>query len=71
MLVTKLYNVDQIFGFSTFYVFLDFYTHKNKSIKVRSNVKTIKTMHITRCMMHKYMTMKHLMHEGFYKNRKN
>ena len=28
-------------------------------------------MHIKRCMMHKCMTMKHLMHEGSYKDRKN
>ena len=61
----------KLFEFFTFYVFLDFYTHKNKSIKERSNAKTIKTMHIKRCMMHKCMTMKHLMHEGSYKDRKN
>ena len=58
-------------NFSLFMWFLDFYTHKNKSIKVRSNAKTIKTMHMKRCMMHKCMTMKHLMHEGSYKDRKN
>ena len=28
-------------------------------------------MHIKRCMMHKCMIMKHLMHEGSYKDRKN
>ena len=28
-------------------------------------------MHIKRCMMHKYMTRRHLKHEGFYKDRKN
>ena len=28
-------------------------------------------MHIKRCMMHKCMTMKHLMHEGSYKDRNN
>ena len=50
--------------------FLDFYTHKNKSIKVRSNVKTT-TMHIKRCMMHKCMIMRHLMREGSYKDQKN
>ena len=55
----------------TFYVFLDFNTHKNKSIKVWSIEKTTKTMHIKRCMMHKCMTMKHLMHEESYKDRKN
>ena len=54
--------------FFTFYVFLDFYTQKNKNIKVRSNAKTIKTMHIKICMMHKCMTMKHLMYEGSYKD---
>ena len=29
----------KLFEFFTFYVFLDFYIHKNKSIKVRSNAK--------------------------------
>ena len=58
----------KFFEFSTFYVFLDFYKYKNKSIKVWSNAKT---MHIKRCMMHKCMTMKHLMHEESYKDRKN
>ena len=61
----------KFFEFLTFYVFFGFFTHKNKSIKVRSNAKTIKTMHIKRCMMHKCMTMKHLMHEGSYKDQKN
>ena len=28
-------------------------------------------MHIKRCIMHKYMTMKHLMHKWSYKDRKN
>ena len=28
-------------------------------------------MYIKRCMMHKCMTMKHLMHEGSYKDQKN
>ena len=51
--------------------FCVFYTHKNKSIKVRSRAKTTTKMHIKRCMMHKCMTMKHLMHEGSYKDRKN
>ena len=41
-----------------FYVFLDFYTHKNKSIKVKSNAKTTKIIHINKCMI-----MKHLMHK--------
>ena len=40
------------FKFVTFYVFLDFYTHKNKSIKVRSNAKIIKTMHMQDAQMH-------------------
>ena len=40
------------FKFVTFYVFLDFYTHKNKSIKVRSNEKIIKTMHMQDAQMH-------------------
>ena len=61
----------KLFEFFTFYVFLDFYTQKNKNIKVRSNAKTIKTMHIKRCMMHECITMKHLMHERSYKDQKN
>ena len=61
----------KLFEFSTFYVFLDFLHTQNKSIKVRSNTKTTKTIHIKRFMMHKCMTMKHLMHEGSYKDRKN
>ena len=28
-------------------------------------------MHIKRCKMHKCITMKHLMHEGSYKDQKN
>ena len=68
--VLKTYAI-KLFEFSTFYAFLDFYTPKNKNIKVRSNAKTTKTMHIKRCMMHKCMTMKHLMHEGSYKDQKN
>ena len=55
-------------NFSLFMWFWIFYTHKNKSIKVRSNAKTTKTMHIKRCMMHKCMTMKHLMYEESYKD---
>ena len=61
----------KLFEFSIFMCFQIFYTYKNKSIKVRSNVKTTKTMHIKRCMSHKCMTMKHLMHERSYKDRKN
>ena len=30
----------KLFEFFAFYVVLDFYTYKNKSIKVRSNAKT-------------------------------
>ena len=33
-------------NFTFFMWFWNFYTHKNKSIKVKSNAKTIKTMHI-------------------------
>ena len=60
----------KLFEFSTFYVFLDFLLTQNKSIKVRSIAK-IKTMHIKRCMMHKCMIMKYLMHEESCKERKN
>ena len=28
-------------------------------------------MHIKRCMMHKFMTTRHLMHEWSYKDQKN
>ena len=62
----------KLFEFYTFYVVLDFYSHKTKTKKKkqkkRSNAKTIKTMHIKRFMMHKCMTMKHLMHKGSYKD---
>ena len=54
--------------FFTFYVFLDFYTHKNKCMKVRSKTKT---MHIKNCMMHKCMRTKHLMHGESNKDSKN
>ena len=64
---TYMIKLFEFFTFMCFWIF----THKNKSIKERSNAKTIKTMHIKRCMMHKCMTMKHLMHEGSYKDRKN
>ena len=59
----------KILEFFTFYVFLDFYTYKNKNIKSKIKNKN-KTMHRERCMMHKCMKMKHLMHKEFYKDRK-
>ena len=63
--------IESIFlNFPFFMCFWIFYTHKNKGIKVRSNAKTTKAMHIQRCMMHKCMTIKHLMYEGFYKDKK-
>ena len=54
----------KLFEFFTFYEVLDFYSPKTKTTKIRSNAKTIKTMHIKRCTMHKCMTMKHLMHDN-------
>ena len=65
--VLKTYT-NKLFEFFTFYVILDFYTHQNKAVKVRSNAKT---MQIKKCKMHKCMIKKHLMHEGSYKDRKN
>ena len=35
-------NVDQTFGFSTFYVFLDFLTQKQEMIDKKKKVKTFK-----------------------------
>ena len=65
-------------NFLNFSLFMWFgiFTHtklkqKKNKIKIRSNAKTIKTMHIKRCMIHKCMTIKHQMHEGSYKDRKN
>ena len=59
---------DQTFLIFHFLCVFEFLHTQNKNIKVRSNAKTIKTMHIKRCMMHKCMTMKHLMHEGSNKD---
>ena len=64
------YIESNFLNFPFFMCFWIFYTHKNKGIKVRSNAKTTKAMHIQRCMMHKCMTIKHLMYEGFYKDKK-
>ena len=64
------YIKSNFLNFPFFMCFWIFYTHKNKGIKVRSNAKTTKAMHIQRCMMHKCMTIKHLMYEGFYKDKK-
>ena len=52
----------------TFYVIFGILHTQNKDIEVRSNAKTTKIMHIKRCMTHKYMTIKHLMHKGSYKD---
>ena len=67
VICAHIYTI-KLFEFFTFYVVLDFYLDKTKTKKIRTNVKTFKTMHIKRCMMHKCMTMKHLMHEGSYKD---
>ena len=43
--------------------------NKYKTELVKETCK--KKMHIKRCMMHKFMIMKHLIHEESYKDRKN
>ena len=44
---------DQTFWIFHFLCVFEFLHTQNKNIKVRSNAKTIKTMHIKRCMMHR------------------
>ena len=62
---------DQTFWIFYFLCGFGFLHTQNKDLKVKSNAQTTKTMHIKSCMMHKCMTMKHLMHKGSYKDRKN
>ena len=62
----SIHDQTLFFGFFTFYVFWDFSHRQNKCMKVKK-----KKMHIKKCMMHKCMIMKHLMHEESYKDWKN
>ena len=68
VICAQIYTI-KLFEFFTFYVVLDFYSHTHTPKKKKKS--NVKTMHIKRCMMHKCMTMKHLMHERSYKDRKN
>ena len=57
--------------FLNFSLFMWFWIFIHTKQGHKSKIKTKnKTMHIKRCMMHKCMIMKHLMHEGSYKDRK-
>ena len=61
----------KLYDFFTFYVVFGFLHTQKQKYKSKIRCKNNQTMHIKRCMMHKCMTMKHLMHEGSYKDRKN
>ena len=51
---------------SSLFMWFWIFTHKKQKHKSKIKNKCIK-----RCMMHKCMTMKHLMHKGSYKYQKN